>query len=628
MTKAVTEKKKGRMVSSVFILFLLSLCLFLQESTGCTEYDSCITCTSTRIYNESNSSLPSSNFRSRDGENSNSFNRCHWCAIFNVEKNFYEGGTCYDRFKDPLYCLNKGENREEFANIRNNGEAKKSSVVQFEENIAFDDKCPVNSNISTESINFLSNWIGNLVDSGILNHTSLLDLTLPGTHDSLSYDLDLVISDSGADDYLLFDEITHDLSKVEPKSILDFIRQQAQTQALDIVAQLNNGIRFIDFRIMFEYSSVSNNKKDWYSVHFLQTIKKASSYFEEIKKWLDEHPQEVVVLWISRHGSTSATGDSQYPNVPISVKQQFWQNIESIFKPLLVDFRHTKINETSVAEMINKNERCVIYATDYEEFTNHSYFALDGALVDNQLGPSLKDGEMKSLQWETTFFQEVDEIRKKDKLQQSLLLLSMASDVPSTQVETLLDIKYGRYLHPLQPYDQWLDSRLSKCANAFLIPNMTQYCPSSLLEIAQLENYYKQIALEEVIRTVQDGNFTLNFPNAIYINAVDIDGTFRTGSQVMWADFDMITVNKATEEKYHRTTKYGYADTLILYNVIFTGEKNKAFLEDKKYQQLVSYLKQRKSKYPLTLWDDFYYGRHETMWNDADMKRDAPKGTI
>jgi hypothetical protein len=41
-----------------------------------------------------------------------------------------------------------------------------------------------------------------------------LDLSLPGTHDSLTDDLSLVVSDGGIDDLLVLAELMHDYEKV------------------------------------------------------------------------------------------------------------------------------------------------------------------------------------------------------------------------------------------------------------------------------------------------------------------------------------------------------------------------------------------------------------------------------
>ena len=68
------------------------------------------------------------------------------------------------------------------------------------------------------------------------------------------------ISDGGIDGSLTLAEIMHDYSKLVPDGIEDYIRQQAQTQGLDITQQLDGGVRFVDFRMTYEYSSKQSRK--------------------------------------------------------------------------------------------------------------------------------------------------------------------------------------------------------------------------------------------------------------------------------------------------------------------------------------------------------------------------------
>ena len=137
--------------------------------------------------------------------------------------------------------------------------------------------------------------MGIFQEAGVFNTLHLLDLSLPGTHDTLSYDLSTRVSDAGTEDMYKLAEVLHTYTKAIPDSIEDFIRQQATTQDLDITQQLDNGIRFLDLRIMYEYSDSAT--ADWYSLHMMQTISPAMFYLNKIRNWMDAHPQEIVVIW-------------------------------------------------------------------------------------------------------------------------------------------------------------------------------------------------------------------------------------------------------------------------------------------------------------------------------------------
>lgn len=74
---------------------------------------------------------------------------------------------------------------------------------------------------------------------------------------------------------------------------------------------------------------------------------------------------------------------------------------------------------------------------------------------------------------------------------------------------------------------------------------MTAWCPLHLQDISQLDNYYRQLVLEK--------SFTLgyDFPNAIYLDAVDVNGTIRTGTALFGYGI--------TESSNHTITGYAYA---------------------------------------------------------------------
>jgi len=198
----------------------------------------------------------------------------------------------------------------------------------------------------------------------VIEHLTLLDLSLPGTHDTLSYDLSTRVSDGGADDFIKLAEVLHQYTKVVPTGAEDYIRQQSQTQDLDITTQLNNGVRFLDLRIMYEYT---DKNPDWYSLHFMESESPALKYFTEIKQWMDAHPSEIVVMWVSKHGSQCSTGFEQYPNTPVNVKQAYWQKISDLFTGIIADFSVTKLNETMIADLISRNHRAIFYVSDYDE---------------------------------------------------------------------------------------------------------------------------------------------------------------------------------------------------------------------------------------------------------------------
>jgi len=68
-----------------------------------------------------------------------------------------------------------------------------------------------------ETPDFLPDWQGNLLPA--IGHLTLLDLSLPGTHDSLTYDLSLTTSCGGIDGAQTLAEILHNYTGIVPDGI-------------------------------------------------------------------------------------------------------------------------------------------------------------------------------------------------------------------------------------------------------------------------------------------------------------------------------------------------------------------------------------------------------------------------
>jgi hypothetical protein len=483
--------------------------------------------------------------------------------------------------------------------------------IKNNHNVRYDDRCITERHPSVDDLDFLGNWMGELSGAGIYDRFTLLDLSLPGTHDTLTYDLSTRVSDGGADDEIRFAELMHKYAKIVPDDIGDFIRQNAQTQGLNITMQLNSGIRFLDLRTMYEYSDKVN--PDWYSLHFLQSNKKMLTYFTEIREWMNSHPKEIVVMWLSKHGSECRTGEDQYPNVSIDIKQSFWGKVEDIFNGLLLTGNDSsippvRVNETSIQEMIERNARAIFYVSDYKEMTNSSIQVLDGCLIDNHLGPSV-DAEQSAVEWEQDVYVRATMTKFENKKEQKFMLVSLATGVPSIQTVAQGDI---RFLHHNDPNVDTFDEKIAiaKCTSAFHIPEFTSWCPPTLLHIASLENYYKQITLNQVYDYKELG---WSYPNAIYINGVDESGTIRTGTQVMWADGSIDNNNE------HATTKYAYVDTIIAFNLYLSCNSDVVHDQNSPQAQqcasLQTILDERRAKYPVQTWEDKVHGRLQNWPN-------------
>lgn len=297
----------------------------------------------------------------------------------------------------------------------------------------------------------------------------------------------------------------------------------------------------------------------------------------QIREWMDAHPQEILVIWTSKHGNTCNVGQEQFPNVSIAIKQWWWGNITEIFDGMMTDFDVTMINTTTIGEMKERNHRVVFYTSDYEEMTDSSNYALDACLIDNQLSTqAYTDGG----DFYRSVFNNSQSRIAENKKRQGLYLLSMVGGASNEQIAVSAINRFTGVSLP--------------CLNA-ISPLETSWCPDTLHDLAQLENYYTQRTMEEALI---EGH---GFPNAIYINGVDYDGTIRTGTKLPWGSVK-------SSDQDHQITRYAYAGALLSWNlkVACKGQKDM----EAECQLLFETLESLRSAHPVDKWHDQVTGRH------------------
>lgn len=511
------------------VIIALLLCLaFLsvsaEQTDKCSRFSSCVECTNTTKFSDRSN--------------------CRWCS-----------GHCLSIEAAKVMCTIKPALR-------------------------WDDECPVAH--PSMALDYLSDWMRESMD--YIGHLPLLQLSLPGSHDTLTYDLSNRVSDGGIDSEPELAKLLHDYEKILPDDIEDFMRQQAQTHDLTATEQLDNGIRFFDFRAMFEYSD--NEKADWYSLHFMESNQLALAYFSEIKAWMEVHTSEVVVLWVSKHGSTCDVGNEAYPNVTVAQKQAFWGNIVSLFGELLVDYSTMPINSTSLRDMVTANKRVVIYASDYVELTGSSNLALDGCSIDNRLSPGVGEG-VSAMDWQKDAYANAQSIIDENSKKQGFYLVSLAS-VGGGNVIISFALRF---------FNKTVAGEEQKCADSYHVPGMT-WCPPTLLDQGQMANYYSQQALELSVSTAG-----WRLPNAIYINGLDWYGTIRTGTRILWG------ADRNTEDLSHATTAYAYVDTFVLNNVLIGCTNAQTSSLKGSCDAMIQRIQERRAKFPFAQWEDATHGR-------------------
>lgn len=143
-----------------------------------------------------------------------------------------------------------------------------------------------------------SDWMRD--QSRCIGHKSLLEITLPGTHDSGAYELtaDLVPGYTS-------DNIEAIIYAAEAKGIPleQAITSWSQAQDQDFYRQLQGGIRYFDLRAAWD-----TNSSSWRAAHF-EFGNKIQVMLDDILRFVVQHPHELVVLEVSHLGGNPTSGN-------------------------------------------------------------------------------------------------------------------------------------------------------------------------------------------------------------------------------------------------------------------------------------------------------------------------------
>ncbi|XP_043928405.1 PI-PLC X domain-containing protein 1 [Protopterus annectens] len=129
-------------------------------------------------------------------------------------------------------------------------------------------------------------WMAQLPEK--LQDIPLYNMALPGSHDAMSYCLDISSPIDRSESQLL-----QSLDKCVPCITRPLIYKWSTTQELSIKEQLNAGIRYLDLRISHKPNDTSDKL---YFVHGIFTEVTVQDILKEIAVWLQHHKKEVIIL--------------------------------------------------------------------------------------------------------------------------------------------------------------------------------------------------------------------------------------------------------------------------------------------------------------------------------------------
>lgn len=138
----------------------------------------------------------------------------------------------------------------------------------------------------------LSDWMSSL--PGPLLQVPLWDLAIPGSHDSMSFCLDLSSPILSSEPSLL-----RRLDRFLPCCVRPCLRRWSTTQWSVLSAQCELGVRFLDLRI----AKKPDGGATLFFAHGVYTLITVKEALVQLSAWLEAHPREVLILCCSHFES-------------------------------------------------------------------------------------------------------------------------------------------------------------------------------------------------------------------------------------------------------------------------------------------------------------------------------------
>lgn len=228
-----------------------------------------------------------------------------------------------------------------------------------------DDRC-LRTEKNIDKLVDLSNWMSKKPD---LNSARLLDITLPGTHNSASFDLTTQLN-SNDPDYGTVEKGTFDI----PDAVISqWICGYALTQSLTLSEQLQAGVRFLDLR--FDYDGATSQ---WRAYHFLWGME-MSKLLEQIATFAKAHPKEVIVLQFGTIYNTAVTSEQ---------RQDYANKITNVFAGQLIPTTTTNMTTVTIGQLQEAGTTVMAVVNDNEIASLSDVLWNDQSAIENTYAPT------------------------------------------------------------------------------------------------------------------------------------------------------------------------------------------------------------------------------------------------
>ncbi|XP_072311942.1 PI-PLC X domain-containing protein 1-like [Eucyclogobius newberryi] len=184
----------------------------------------------------------------------------------------------------------------------------------------------------------------------------LWHLVIPGSHDSMSYNLDINSSIIEPDMLKKYSSLC---------CVRSLLMKWGKTQEANITEQLNAGARYFDLRIARKENDPDPNRLYFY--HGLLTRTDVETVLTSINAWAELHPREVIILALSHFKGFGSGAEQQH------LHKHLTSFITTLFSSRLVP-KPVSNDDPPTLQKCWDNKYNVIVSYDYSEANTQPQF--------------------------------------------------------------------------------------------------------------------------------------------------------------------------------------------------------------------------------------------------------------
>ena len=338
-----------------------------------------------------------------------------------------------------------------------------------------------------------------------ISECSLKDIIVPGSHDTLTYDISGIPAA-----YDTMSPILQDLQKTLKGFTSSIFINLAKTHTLNLREQFEAGTRCFDLRMSY-------TDGDWYAVHTTRTYTPMSVFLHELSDTLKDYPYEVVVLWVSLHGFGSNPDSSKFGAIPAEYRNTGWPMFKEILGSHLIDNSQYPIATTALKELKEIGRQIYVSVDGWREMTNSDPIVIPNDKVTNYVPTRSNVADISGTN--ARFVNSFEKIYDTDYVGIGLNTSNDGGTVADAVIFTILGNggigPAGKAM--AEKCASGMDSLISKYG----------YCPETILGWSQLGQYYLQFPMMDLLSP--EYVESLNVPSSVLADAIVPGGQLRVG---------------------------------------------------------------------------------------------------